>query len=177
MSLYEYKGKKPLVGSDCFIADGAHVIGEVEIGNNSSVWFNTVIRGDMAEIRIGENTNIQDLCMLHVDTNTPLTIGNGVTVGHHAVLHACTIGDNTLIGMGAVVLDNAQIGKNSVVAAGAVVPPGKKYPDNSLIMGTPAKVKRELNEQELKSYGFQYTHYLKEKDDYGNPDVVRLLLV
>ena len=173
MSLYEYHGVRPSLGKNCFIADGAKVIGNVVMGDDVNIWFNAVVRGDMAQIKIGDGTNIQDLCMLHVDFNIPLTIGKGVTVGHNAILHGCTIGDNALIGMGAQVLDNAVIGKNSLVAAGAVVPPGKSYPDNSLIMGAPAIVKRELTKEEIQMYGNQYKLYIKEKTEYSDSEIVK----
>jgi len=173
MSLYEYHGVRPSLGKNCFIADGAKVIGDVVMGDDVNIWFNAVVRGDMAQIKIGDGTNIQDLCMLHVDFNIPLTIGKGVTVGHNAILHGCTIGDNALIGMGAQVLDNAVIGKNSLVAAGAVVPPGKSYPDNSLIIGAPAIVKRELTKEEIQTYGNQYKLYLKEKTEYSDSEIVK----
>ncbi len=173
MSLYEYHGVRPVIGKGCFIADGARVIGNVVMGDDVNIWFNTVVRGDMAQIKIGEGTNVQDLSMLHVDFNIPLTIGKGVTIGHNAILHGCTIGDNSLIGMGAQVLDHAVIGKNSLVAAGAIVPPGKIYPDNSLIMGAPAVVKRELSKEEIFRYGNQYKTYLKEKNEYLDSEIVK----
>ena len=120
--------------AETWIAPGAVVVGDVTLGCNSSIWYNAVVRGDSAPIEIGENTNIQDGCVLHVDAGFPLKIGRGVTVGHAAILHGCTVGDNTLIGMGAIVLNGAQIGKDSLVAAGALVPQGRSYPDGVLLM-------------------------------------------
>ena len=175
MSLYEYHGIRPNLGKNCFIADGAIVIGNVLLGDDVNIWFNAVVRGDMAQIKIGDGTNIQDLCMLHVDFNIPLTIGKGVTVGHNAILHGCTVDDNALIGMGAQVLDRAYIGKNSIVAAGAIVPPGKSYPANSLIIGAPAIVKRELTKEEIQMYGNQFKLYLKEKTEYSDSEIVKKL--
>ncbi len=166
MKIYEFDSHRPLIHESCFIAPSAEIIGKVEIGNNSSVWFQTVIRGDVNYIKIGANTNIQDLSMLHVASPFPLIIGNNITVGHHVNLHACVIGDNCLIGMGAIVMDGAIIKANSVVAAGSVVPPGKQYPEGVLIMGSPAKVIRSLTEEERRMYGEHYKIYLKNKDLY-----------
>ncbi|MFT6068505.1 MAG: carbonic anhydrase/acetyltransferase-like protein (isoleucine patch superfamily) [Bacteriovoracaceae bacterium] len=175
MPLYSFNDHKPEVGEGCFIAPSADVIGQVKLGPNSSLWYGVVARGDINEIIVGENTNIQDLTMLHVIEGTPLIIGAGVSVGHNAILHACTVEDNCLIGMGAIVLDGARIGKNSVVAAGSVVSPGKVFPEGSMIMGSPAKVVRELRPEELKGYGQHYNSYLKSKDDFSNPGIIKLL--
>lgn len=152
MAKYKYYGQSPEVAEGCFIADSADVIGRVFLAENCNIWFGSVIRGDVNDVKIGENTNVQDLAMLHVDTQHPLTIGKDVTIGHKATLHGCTIGDGCLIGMGAVILDGAEIGNNSIVAAGSIVPPGKKFPDGSFIIGTPAKVKRELSAEEKQQY-------------------------
>lgn len=175
MPLYSFKDHKPEVGEGCFIAPSADVIGQVKLGRNASLWYGVVARGDINQIIIGENTNIQDLTMLHVIEGTPLIIGAGVSVGHNAILHACTVEDNCLIGMGAIVLDGAHIGKNSVVAAGSVVSPGKKFPAGSMIMGSPAKVVRELRPEELKGYGEHYNSYLESKNDFSNPDFIKRL--
>ncbi len=175
MPLYSFKDHKPEVGEGCFIAPSADVIGQVKLGANSSLWYGVVARGDINEIIIGENTNIQDLTMLHVIEGTALIIGAGVSVGHNAILHACTVEDNCLIGMGAIVLDGAHIGKNSVVAAGSVVAPGKSFPEGSMIMGSPAKVVRELSPEELKGYGQHFNSYLEAKNDFSNPDLIKLL--
>lgn len=164
--LYEFKGLRPKLGEGCFIAPSAQVIGDVELGDHTNLWFNVVARGDINSIKIGKNCNIQDLTMLHVIESTPLIIGDNVSVGHNAILHACTIGSSTLIGMGAIVLDGAHIGENCVVAAGSVVPPGKKYPNGSMIMGNPATVKRELREEELLAYGNHYLSYIENKNDF-----------
>ena len=145
--IIEYKGHKPQIAESAFIAPNATVIGQVEIGENSNVWFGAVIRGDSQLIRIGDETNIQDNVTLHSNRDHIMIIGNGVTIGHNAVVHGCVVGDNSLIGMGAVVMDGAVIGKNSIVGAGALVTPGKKFPDGSLIVGSPAYVKSELSEE------------------------------
>lgn len=164
MSLYSFAGISPKLGEGCFIAPSAQVIGKVTLHKNANLWFNVIARGDINEIIIGENTNIQDLTMLHVVEELPLIVGKNVSVGHNVVLHACTIEDSCLIGMGAIVLDGAVIGENSVVAAGSVVPPGKKYPPGSMIMGSPAKVKRPLSEEELRQYGQHYYSYIENKN-------------
>ncbi len=132
-----------------FIAEGAVVKGDVTLGNRVSIWYNAVLRGDMAPIVLGDDTNVQECAVLHVSENLPLTLGKGVTVGHGAILHSCTIGDNTLIGMGAIVLDGAKIGKNCLIAAGALVTGGTEIPDGSMVMGSPAKIRRELTEAEI----------------------------
>ena len=147
MIVEPYQGKRPLLAPDVFVARGAVVIGDVTVGGGSSIWYNTVIRGDVGRVTIGKNTNIQDLCLLHMTTDvSDLTIGDEVTVGHRVVLHGCTIEDRCLIGMGAVILDNAVIGAGSVVASGAVVTEETVIPPNSLVAGMPAKVKKTLTE-------------------------------
>jgi len=145
-----FQGIKPTVPASCFIEDTGVIIGDVVMGEECSVWFHAVIRGDVNYIRIGNRTNIQDLCMLHVTHDThPLIIGNEVTVGHHVVLHGCTIKDRVLVGMGAIIMDGAVIGEDSVVGAGALVVEGTVVPPKSLILGSPAKVKRPVTEKEL----------------------------
>ena len=144
-----YKGITPRIHPSVFIAEGAQIIGDVEIGAGSSVWFNTVIRGDVHYIRIGERTNIQDNCVLHVTHDTyPLVVGSDVTVGHGAILHAATIKDCCLIGMGAKVLDGATIGSYALVAAGSLVLEHFEVPEGALVAGVPARVKRMLTEEE-----------------------------
>jgi carbonic anhydrase/acetyltransferase-like protein (isoleucine patch superfamily) len=160
MAIYELDGKSPQLGANAWIADSAQVIGEVELGDNASVWFGTVVRGDCDPIRIGRNSNIQDLSMLHADIGSPLTIGDNVTVGHQVTLHGCTIGDNTLIGIQAVVLNRVKIGRNCIVAAGSVVTEGKEFPDNSMIMGTPARVVRMLDEESARKLAQSAEHYM-----------------
>ncbi|WP_069989262.1 gamma carbonic anhydrase family protein [Massilioclostridium coli] len=141
--------KQPIIAKTAYLVPGVAVVGNVSIGEYSSIWYHAVIRGDLSQIKIGDRSNIQDGCILHSDAGMPLTIGNQVTVGHGAILHSCTIGDNSLIGMGAIVLNGAKIGKNCIVGAGALVTQNTIVPDNSLIFGNPAKVKRSLTPEEI----------------------------
>tara|TARA_R110002049_G_scaffold22203_3_gene79881 strand:+ start:100 stop:630 length:531 start_codon:yes stop_codon:yes gene_type:complete len=175
MSLYSYKEFSPQIGEGVYIAPSADVIGRVYLDKNVNLWHQVVARGDVNDIRIGEGTNIQDLTMLHVVEEIPLIIGKGVSVGHGAIIHACTIGDNCLIGMGSIILDGAVIGNNCVVAAGSVVPPGKTYPAKSMIMGSPAKVARPLTDKELDGYGNHFKSYIDYKDEFLDEAVVRLI--
>ena len=149
LTLMEYKGIKPDIHENAFIAHNATVIGDVEIGEFSSVWFNSVLRGDIAPIRIGNYTNIQDLSILHESPNMPLVIEDHVTVGHKVTLHSCTIKEGALIGMDSTILDGAVIGENAFIGAGSLVTGGKEIPANTLAMGRPAKVVRELTEDDL----------------------------
>lgn len=143
-----YKGIEPKIDESAFIAESADIIGRVNIDKNANIWYNVVIRGDENTIIIGENTNIQDGSVVHISDSTPTIVGKNVTIGHKAIIHGCKIGDNTLIGMGSIVLDGAEIGSYTLLGAGSLVPPGKKIPSGVLAMGSPAKVIRELNEEE-----------------------------
>lgn len=159
--IMKFKGIEPEIAQSAFLTPMVSIVGDVKIGERSSVWFNTVIRGDVNFVRIGKDTNIQDNSMIHVTHNgNPTIIGDQVTVGHSATLHACTIKDRVLIGMGAVILDGAVINEDSVVAAGSLVPPGKTYPPRSMIMGSPAKVTRELTEKEIEGLVYSANHYI-----------------
>jgi carbonic anhydrase/acetyltransferase-like protein (isoleucine patch superfamily) len=160
MAIYELDGKSPQLGEGAWIADSAQVIGDVELGPGASVWFGAVIRGDCEAIRIGRNTNIQDLSVLHADIGIPLVLGDNVTVGHQVMLHGCTIGDGALIGIQAVILNGAKIGKNCVVGAGSVVTENKEFPDNSLIVGAPAKAIRTLDEAGVAKLSHLAEHYV-----------------
>jgi carbonic anhydrase/acetyltransferase-like protein (isoleucine patch superfamily) len=146
MALYELDGKAPQLGEGAWVADSAQVIGTVELGANASVWFGVVIRGDTEKIRIGRNCNIQDGSVLHADEGVPLVLGDNVSIGHQVMLHGCTIGEGSLVGIQAVILNNAKIGRNCIVGAGSVVTEGKEFPDNSLIFGSPAKLVRALDD-------------------------------
>jgi carbonic anhydrase/acetyltransferase-like protein (isoleucine patch superfamily) len=167
-SLIEFKGKKPILGERVFIAEGAKVIGDVEIGDDSSVFYNTVIRADLAEIRIGKRTNIQDNVTVHLSTGVGVHVGDDVTVGHNAILHACDVDDHVLIGMGAILMDGVHIKSDSVVAAGAVVTQNKEFPERSLIVGAPAHVVRELTEDEIRKFHENAEHYLVIKEELRN---------
>ena len=160
----EIDGVSPRIGERVFVADGAFLVGDVEVGEDSSVFYGAVLRGDLAPIRVGCRTNIQDNVTVHVSTDVPTVIGDEVTVGHNAVLHACTIDDNVLIGMGAIVMDGAHIKKNCIVGAGAVVTQGKEFPENSLVLGSPAHVVRELTVDELENVRGGMLRYIEIKD-------------
>ena len=144
-----YKAFVPKIAEDAIIMDSATVTGQVVIEEAVNIWYNTVVRGDVEPIFIGQSTNIQDLVMLHTSKGFPLTIGKGVTVGHRAILHGCTIEDHVLIGMGAIVLDGAYIESNVLIGAGSVVTEGKRFPSGSLVLGSPARVVRQLSEAEI----------------------------
>lgn len=158
--------KTPDIRENVFIAQGAVLRGNVTIGEHSSVWFNTVIRAETASIVIGDNSNIQDNCVLHVDTGADIHIGNQVTIGHGAIVHGCTIGDNTLIDMGTVILNHAVIGKNCMIGAGTLITQNTVIPDNSLVIGTPGKVKRTLTSCEIEDITQNAFHYVKEAANY-----------
>lgn len=164
-TVVEYKGKRPVIGERVFLAEGARLIGDVTIGNDSSVFYNAVLRADLSSIVVGERTNIQDNVSVHLSMDEGVVIGNEVTVGHNAVLHACTIDDNVLIGMGAIVMDGAHIKKNCIVGAGAIVTQGKEFPEGSLILGSPAHVVRELTEDEIRKAHEGVEHYIVAKDE------------
>ena len=151
---------------DVVILPGARVNGDVTMGRGCSVWFNAVIRGDEAPIVLGENTNVQDNSTLHTSHGHPLVIGSGVTIGHNVVLHSCHIKDNCLIGMGSVILDDAVIGTNCIVGAGALVTKGTVIPDGSMVLGSPAKVKRPLTDEETEEIRRNCRAYLTEKERY-----------
>jgi len=176
--LMNYKNYSPKIGDKTWIAPNTSVIGDVEIGENCSIWFGAVVRGDVHSIKIGNNSNIQDLSMVHVthhkgeerteNDGNPTVIGNDVTVGHRVMLHGCTVEDACLIGMSATILDGAVIGKESIVGAGALVTKNKKFPPRSMILGSPAKVVRELTDDEVAEIYASAKRYSKFKDNYQN---------
>lgn len=161
--LRQYKGATPRVDESAYVDESAQVIGDVEIGAESSVWMNVVIRGDVHRIRIGRRSNIQDNTVVHVMRGThPTTVGDDVTIGHAALVHGCTLGDRILIGMGAILLNGVNVGADSIVAAGTLVTEGTKIPARSLVMGNPGKVKRQLTDDEVASilqYSGRYVGY------------------
>ena len=144
-----------------FIAPGAHVAGDVHLGENVGIWYNAVVRGDANSITIGDNTNVQDNTTVHTDSDFPVHIGKGVTVGHNAIVHGCTIGDNTVIGMGSILLSGAVIGENCIIGAGSLVTGKMRIPDNSLAFGNPAKVVRTVTAEEIKSNQDNAAHYVQ----------------
>lgn len=166
MSIYRYDGKQPDIHTNTYVADTADVIGNVSLANGSSVWYQAVLRGDNELIEIGEGSNIQECAVLHTDPGYPLKVGSGVTISHQAMLHGCTVGDGSLIGIQAIILNGAIIGKNCLVAAGAVVTEGKLFPDNSLIVGAPAKVVRELTEPAIEEMKENASHYVERAQQH-----------
>ena len=158
-----------------FVACNATVFGRVTLGEGSSVLFGAVIRGDTECITIGADTNIQDNCVLHADPGYPLTLGRGVTVGHGAILHGCAVGDNTMVGMGAIILNGARIGKNCLVGAGALVTQNMQIPDGSLVLGSPARVKRPLTEAEMESNRLSAAHYAAQAVRFYQQEMDRKL--
>jgi len=155
-----------MLGKTIFIAKSADVVGKVKLGNFISVWFQVVLRGDVDSITIGDRTNIQDGSVVHVAAGYPTIIGEGVSIGHKAIIHGCEIGDNVLVGMGAIILNGAKIGENSIVGAGSLVTQGKVFAPNSLIMGSPAKVVRELKPEEIQSIRDNAEEYLETMKGY-----------
>lgn len=149
MAIYQLGEHIPHIDPSAYITDSANIIGKAKIEANASIWFDVTIRGDNELITIGENSNVQEGCVLHTDPGQPLTVGKNVTIGHQAMLHGCTIGDGALIGIQAVILNGARIGRNCLVGAGALVTEGKEFPDNSLIIGSPAKAVRTLSEDDI----------------------------
>lgn len=149
VNVLPYGGVFPQVAGSAWIAPGAYVIGDVHLGEESSVWYGAVLRGDTEPISIGARTNVQDGCVLHADPGYPAVVGEGCVVGHNAVVHGCEIGDNSLVGMGATILNGAKIGEGSIVAAGAVVPEGREFPPRSLIVGIPAKRAGEVADEQV----------------------------
>ncbi len=149
------------------ICPGAHVVGDVKLGENVSVWFGAVIRGDVSSVEIGDNSNVQDNCVVHCSKDYPTVIKNNVSVGHGAVVHGCTIEDNVLIGMNATILNGAKIGKNSIVGAGALVTEGKEFPENSLILGVPAKLIKEVSPSQIQHIQDNADNYVNLSRKYG----------
>jgi carbonic anhydrase/acetyltransferase-like protein (isoleucine patch superfamily) len=161
MAIYELDGVAPRLDASAWVADSAQVMGNVSLGADTSVWFGTVIRGDTESITIGRGSNIQDGSVMHADIGMPIVLGENVTVGHKVMLHGCTIGDETLIGIGAIVLNGARIGRNCLVGAGALVTEGKVFPDGSMIIGSPAKAVRALTAEQVESVRQSARHYVE----------------
>jgi carbonic anhydrase/acetyltransferase-like protein (isoleucine patch superfamily) len=161
MAIYELDGVAPQVADSAWVAGSAEVMGHVRLDKDVSIWFGAVVRGDCESISIGEGSNIQDASVLHADLGKPLVVGRNVTVGHQVMLHGCTIGDESLIGIGAVVLNGAKIGRNCLVGAGALVTEGKEFPDGSMIIGSPAKAVRQLTPEQIEGLRQSARHYVE----------------
>lgn len=165
--IHPYQDKWPALGEGVFLAEGSHVIGDVTVGEGASIWFNTVVRGDVFPIRIGRKTNIQDNCTIHVTGGVhAATIGDEVTVGHRVILHGCTVRRRALIGMGSVVLDGAEVGEESLIGAGSLVTPGTLIPPRVLALGSPCKVIRPLREEEITGLALSAEHYFDLAQQY-----------
>ena len=156
---YDLKDKKPQSSGENWVAPNATIIGDVTLKKNSSIWFNAVLRGDIENIHVGEGSNIQDGSVLHTDPGFPLKVGKNVTIGHLVMLHGCTIGDNSLIGIGAVILNNAKIGNNCIIGAKTLIAENKEIPDNSLVVGSPCRVLRKVTDEEKKAVIENTKHY------------------
>lgn len=166
-----YRDKQPLIEKSAYVSSNATVIGDVTLEKGSSIWFHSVVRGDKDHIHIGEDSNIQDNCTLHTDPKHLLQIGKRVTVGHNAVLHGCMIEDEVLIGMGAIVLNGAHIGRHSIIGAGALVKEGQQIPENSLAVGSPARIIRKCSEEQVKEILENAAHYAQLGSEYKEIDV------
>ena len=166
--LQKYRDKYPQTGKAAFVAENATLIGDVVLEEDATVWFGAVLRGDSNTIKIGKGSNIQDNCTLHCDEQSPLCVGQNVTVGHQVILHGCTVKDNCLIGMGAIIMNDAVIGENSIVGAGALITEGKVFPPNSLILGSPAKVKGEVDKKGKDMIRDAAEHYVHHGKEYHN---------
>jgi len=166
MPIYRLGDKTPQIPASAWIAPNAIIIGDVRLGENVSIWWNCVLRGDNDPIVIGDNSNIQDGSILHTDLGIPLAVGRNVTVGHMVMLHGCTIGDGSLIGMGAIILNGAVIGKNCLIGAGSLIPEGKTIPDESLVVGAPGRVVQQLSEKHRARIASSAAHYVSHALDY-----------
>ena len=167
MAIYQLEDDVPDVHARAWVADSAQVIGKVRLAEGASVWYGAVLRGDNELISVGRNSNVQDGSVLHTDHGVALTIGEGVTIGHQVMLHGCTIGDNTLVGIQSVVLNGARIGRDSIVGAGALVTEGKQFPDGVLIVGSPAKVVRELTPEQIAKLRASAASYLLQRERHA----------
>ena len=164
--IYELDDRKPVFHGDYYVAPNAAVIGSVVFGRNATVWWNVTVRGDSDVITLGDNVNIQDGSVVHADEGTPVTLARNVSVGHMVMLHGCTVGENSLIGIGAIVLNRAVIGKNCLIGAGALVPEGKVIPDGSLVLGVPGKIIRSLTEEDIALNTWIANHYVERGRQY-----------
>lgn len=164
--IMDFDGVTPRINKNTYISESVDIIGKVNVEENVNIWFGTRLRGDMNNIVIGENTNIQENSVVHVDVNSPCIIGRNVTIGHGAIIHGCNISDNVLVGMGSIILNNTKIGKNSIIGAGSLVTQGKDFPEGVLILGNPAKVIRQLTEAEIESIQCSADNYVSLSKKY-----------
>jgi carbonic anhydrase/acetyltransferase-like protein (isoleucine patch superfamily) len=170
--VYKFNSIEPKIAKSAMIAPSAEIIGDVEIGENSSIWFQTLIRGDVNYIRIGENCNIQDMCLIHVARNQfPVEIGDNVSLGHRVTIHGAKLKNFSFVGMGATIMDDVELGEYAFVGAGSLVTPGKKIPAGMLVMGSPAKIIREINDKEKEIIERTVKNYMKYKENYKNPEI------
>ena len=166
MAIYQLNGIAPKLAEGAWVAESAEVMGQVVLGQNVSIWFGSILRGDSEMISIGDGSNVQDACVLHADEGVPVVIGNHVSLGHRVMLHGCHIDDGSLIGIGAVVLNRARIGKNCLVGAGSLVTEGKEFPEGSMIMGSPAKIVRPLTQEEIQGLQRIALHYVENAERF-----------
>lgn len=166
MPLLLHNGKRPRLGERTFIAENATLIGEVTVGDDSSVWFNAVLRADFSSIKVGKGSNIQDNCVFHGDTTDPVIIGNGTSVGHNAIVHGCKIGNRCLIGMGSIIMNKVEVGDECLIAAGALITQGNRIPSRSLVVGIPGKIVRRIEDADLRYIERKAEEYLKLKESY-----------
>jgi len=166
MMVMEFEGVTPKIDENTYISESVDIIGKVEILENANIWFGTRLRGDMNNIVIGRNTNIQENSVVHVDSKSPCIIGNNVTIGHGAIIHGCNIADNVLVGMGSIILNNAKIGNNTIIGAGSLITQGKEFPEGVLILGNPAKVVRKLTQAEIESIQCSADNYVRLSKKY-----------
>ena len=164
--IMDFEGVNPIINKNTYISESVDIIGKVNVEENVNIWFGTRLRGDMNNIIIGENTNIQENSVVHVDINSPCIIGKNVTIGHGTIIHGCSISDNVLVGMGSIILNNAKIGKNTIIGAGSLVTQGKEFPEGVLILGNPAKVIRQLTEAEIESIQRSADNYVSLSKKY-----------
>ncbi|SHJ51223.1 gamma carbonic anhydrase family protein [Paramaledivibacter caminithermalis] len=164
--ILKYLAYEPKIDESCYVSETAQIIGRVTLKENANVWFGSVLRGDVNYIEVGVNTNIQDNCVIHINEDEPTVIGDNCTIGHGVIIHACTVGNNVLVGMGAIILDKAIIEDDVIIGAGALVPPGKRIPKGSLVIGSPCKIVRELTEEEIRSIKESAVHYVERSKDY-----------
>lgn len=164
--IMDFEGVTPRINKNTYISESVDIIGKVNVEENVNIWFGTRLRGDMNNIIIGENTNIQENSVVHVDINSPCIIGKNLTIGHGTIIHGCSISDNVLVGMGSIILNNAKIGKNTIIGAGSLVTQGKEFPEGVLILGNPAKVIRQLTEAEIESIQRSADNYVSLSKKY-----------